>query len=318
MYRYVSRGFRQQAAVIAMLATFGCGNAQAALNGHEWSGILSASVGNDDNLTLGDASSVASQREDNYLEVLGFASRYLSGVRDDGVRISGTLFTRQYESENDFGFTLVGVGVGYDKKFTDWKTRFEAGYDYIEYGGDTYEKISKLAVEGRHHLTQDAELRLRYEADFISAPDTLYRNLEGTMHQFRAETRLKQDSNRYRLSYTLETNDRDDFRTATTFTSSSPVRHILRANARIPFAGKWEGEIDARYRKSRYRDKNLFSNGSSKTRDDERFRARLGIEYKYTGKTRFFGRYENFNNDSNIDTYSYDRNLISVGIQHTF
>jgi len=311
------KGFRERIAV-TLIAAFCCGSVQAAPDGHEWAGILSASVGNDDNLTLDDdTSSVASELDDNYLEILGGASRYVSGVRNDGFRINGTLFTRQYESEEDFNFTLLGIGAGYDKTFSDWKARFDAGFDYITYGGETYQRVTKLGVEGRRSLTKKTELRLRYEVNFIDAGED-FTNLDGTRQYVRAETRIKQGSNRYRLSYTYQTNDRDDRSTATTFSSASPNRHILRANARIPFNSKWSGEIDARYRMSRYRDKNLFSDGSTKTRDDDRFRARIGINYKVASKTKLFGRYDHFDNDSNIDSRSYERNLVSVGVTQTF
>lgn len=310
--------FYQIKIVATLMAASWCGYALAGPDGHEWTGVLSASIGNDDNLTLeDDSSSVASDKEDTFIDLLGFASRYFSGVRNDGVRASGTLFTRQYDSESEFNFTLLGAGIGYDKTFSDWKTRFDAGYDHIEYGSDVYQRVTKLAVEGRRSLTSKTELRLRYEANFIDAGDD-FRNVDGTRQYVRAETRIKQDSNRYRLSYTLETNDRKDSRTATTFTSSSPVRHILRANARIPLSSNWKAEVDARYRVSRYRDSDVFSNGTSKTREDDRFRARLGLEYKLASRTKLFGRYDYYDNDSNINTRSYERNLFSTGIQHSF
>jgi len=309
--------FRDRIAV-TLMAILWCGSAQAAPDGHEWAGILSASIGHDDNLTLeDDSSATASEQDDEYLQILGAASRYLTGVRNDGLRVNGTLFTRQYDSESDFSFSLLGVGVGYDKTFSDWKTRFDAGYDYIEFGSETYQKVTKLGVEGRRRMTSNTELRLRYEANFIDAGED-FSNLDGTRQYVRAETRIKHGSNRYRLSYTFQTNDRDDRRTATTFSSASPNRHILRANARIPFNSKWSGEIDARYRMSRYRDKNLFSDGSTETREDDRLRTRLGINYKLTDKTKLFGRYDYYDNDSNIDARSYERNLYSVGAQLTF
>jgi len=303
---------------IALTVAFLCGSAQAAPDDHKWAGILSASIGYDDNLTQEDnTSAVASGLDDNYLEVLGSASRYVSGARNDGLRISGTLFTRQYESEGDYDFSQLGVGVGYDKTFSDWKARFEAGYDYITFGGETYQQVAKLGAEGRRRLTKKTELRLRYQMNFIDAGSN-YSNLDGTRQFVRAETRIKQGKNRYRLSYTYQTNDRDDSRTATTFTSDSPNRHILRATARIPFNSKWKGEIEARYRMSRYQEPNELSGGGTITREDDRFRARLGVEYKQTDKTKLFGRYDHYDNDSNIDSRSYTRSLFSVGVKHTF
>jgi len=302
---------------IAPLVIVLSGGVQAASDDQEWSGILSASVGYDDNLTLeDDTSAVASELDDNYIELLGSAGRYVSGVRNDGLRISGIFFKRQYLNESDFDFSLLGVGVGYDKTLSGWKARFDAGYDDMTYGGNTYQQVTKLGVEGRRRLTEKTELRLRYETNFIDA-GTNYSNLDGTRQYVRAETRIKQDKNRYRLSYTYETNDRDDSISGTSFSSDSPNRHILRANARIPLSSKWRGEIDTRYRISRYQDPEVVSGVTTTTREDDRFRVRLGIEYKQASKTKLFGQYDYYDNDSNIDSQSYERNLISVGIKYT-
>lgn len=318
MYRVFNERSAIALTVVSLYASAQCTTAQAASDDHEWTGIVSAAIGYDDNLRQEDNSSaVASGLDDNYLEVLGSAGRYVSGVRNDGVRIYGTLFSRQYVSEGDFDFTQLGAGVGYDKTLSDWKARFDAGYDYITYSGETYQRVTKLRAEGRNRLTKKTELRLRYEFQYIDAGDN-YSYLDGTRQYVRAETRIKQGKNRFRLSYTYQTNDREDTRTATTFSSDSPNRHILRANARIPFSSKWKGEIEARYRMSKYRDPDVLSGGETITREDDRFRARLGIEYKTTDNTKLFGRYDYYDNDSNIESQIYTRNLYSVGVKHTF
>lgn len=303
--------------LIATIVIFLSGSVQAASDDHEWVGLLSASFGYDDNLTLeDDTSAVASELDDIYLEVLGSTSRYVSGTRNDGLRIYGTIFSRQYQSEVDFGFSQIGGGVGYDKTFSDWKARFDAGYDHITYGGETYEQVTKFGAEVRRKMTDKADLRLRFQANFIDAGAN-YTDLDGTRQYVRAETRIKQGKNRYRLSYTYQTNDRNDSRTATTFSSDSPNRHILRANARIPFNSKWRGEFEVRYRMSHYEDPNVLSDGTTITREDDRLRTRLGVEYKQTSKTKLFGRYDYYDNESNIDSQSYTRNLISVGVKYS-
>ena len=318
MYRVFNDRSAITLITVSLCASAQCTSAQAASDDHKWAGILSASIGYDDNLTQEDnTSAVASGLDDNYLEVLGSASRYLSGARNDGLRISGTLFTRQYESEGDFDFSQLGVGVGYDKTFSNWKARFDAGYDYITYSGETYQRVTKLGAEGRRRLTKKTELRLRYEHQFIDAGAN-YSNLDGTRQYVRAETRIKQGKTRYRLSYTYQTNDRDDSRSGTSFSSDSPNRHILRANARIRFNSNWKGEIEARYRMSRYQDPEVESGVTTITREDDRFRARLGVEYKYADKTKLFGQYDHYDNDSNIDSRDYERDLFSVGVKHTF
>lgn len=302
---------------IVPIVIFLSGSVQAASDGHEWAGILSASFGYDDNLTQEDnTSAVASDLNDNYIEILGNAERYVSGARNDGIRLSGTFFSREYQSEGAFDFSQLSAGVGYDKIFSDWKARFDAGYDNATYGGETYQQVTKLRAEVRRRMTKKAELRLRFQANFIDA-DANFSNLDGTRQYLRAETRIKQDKNRYRLSYTYQTNDRDGSKTATTFSSASPNRHIFRANARIPLNKKWRGEFDVRYRTSRYQESNELADSSTITREDDRLRTRFGVEYKQTKKTKVFGRYDHYDNNSNTDSRSYKRSLISVGLKYS-
>jgi len=284
----------------------------------DWSGLVSASIGHDDNVTLGDDNDViASDQKDKFLDVLGTAGRYLTGNKDDGIRLTGTLYNREYDTDDAFNFFLVNGGLAYHKKLGDWHGRFGAKYSYLEFGGDPYESIFTLSAEGRHKLTKKAELRLRYRYSNIDAESSQFDSLEGDRHQFRAQYRLKHGGNRYRLSYVFETNDREDRSTATTFRSSSPVRHAIQANAKIPLNGKWGAEFDLRYRDSRYKDDNV-SSGVSTRRNDERFKAKAGLNYQLTKKVDIYADYIYTDNESNIDTFEYDRTEVAVGVNYLF
>ena len=284
----------------------------------EWRGIVSANIGNDDNVTLADDSNVvASDLKDNFVDILGVAGRYLTGNKDDGIRFTGVLYNREYDTDDNFNFLLVSGGLAYHKKLGDWHGRFGAKYDYLEFGGDPYETVFTVSAEGRHKFTKKTELRLRYRYSDIDAESRQFNNLEGDRHQARAEYHLKHGGNRYRLSYTFETNDRNDRSSATTFSSSSPVRHTLRANAKVPLSGKWGTEFDVRYRDSRYKDDNV-SNGVSTRRNDDRFKAKAELNYQINRKTDVFVDYTHTDNESNIDSFDYDRNEVSVGVNYLF
>ncbi len=284
----------------------------------DWSGILSATVGNDDNVTLGTDSNILSSNEkDNFLDVLATAGRYLKGNKEDGIRFSSTLYNREYDTEDSFNFFLIGGGLAYHKKMGDWYGRFGAKYNYLEFGGDPYETVLSLTAEGRRKLNKNMELRLRYRYSDISAESRRFNNLEGDRHQARVEMRFKQGTNRYRLSYELQTNDRADRSTATSFTSSSPVRHTFRANAKIPLNAKWGTEFDLRYRDSRYKDDNLAL-GVSTRRDDERFRAKAELNYQLNKKADIYMDYTYTDNDSNVDVFDYQRNVVSVGVNYLY
>jgi predicted porin len=62
----------------------------------------------------------------------------------------------------------------------------------------------------------------------------------------------------------------------------------------------------------------VLSGGQTITREDDRTRARLGLEYKSGDNTKLFARYDYYDNDSNIDEQIYERNLYSIGLKHTF
>ena len=133
----------------------------AAMAANDWSGIVSASVGNDDNVTLGDDSNVqASNEGDNFLDILATAGTYLKGDKDDGFRVNGTFYNRAYDTQDDFNFTLAAAGIAYHKKLGDWHGRFGAKYSYIEFGGDPYESVYDLTAEGRHKLSKTTEIRV--------------------------------------------------------------------------------------------------------------------------------------------------------------
>jgi len=286
--------------------------------GNDWSGIVSASVGNDDNVTLGDDSNVqASNEGDNFLDILATAGSYLKGNRDDGIRVNGTFYNRAYDTQDDFNFTLAAVGASYHKKMGDWHGRFGAKYSYLEFGGDPYESVYDLTAEARHKLSKTTELRIRYRYSDINAESSQFNNLEGDRHQVSVEGRFKAGKNRYRLSYRYETNDRNDSETTTTYTSSSPVRHTIRANAKIPLSGKWGSEVDLRWRDSRYKDDNVTTT-SSVRREDDRFKAKLGLNYEYNRNVELYADYSYTNNDSNIDINEYERNTISMGVNYLF
>jgi predicted porin len=305
---------KQMSMVIAAVMLSGTAAAAA----DDWSGILSVSVGNDDNVTLADDSNVvASGEKDNFVDVLATAGTYLTGNRDDGIRLKGTFYNRGYDTEDDFNFTLAGVGIEYQKKFGEWHGRFGAKYNYIEFGGEPYESIVSLKAEGRRKLNKNTELRIRYRYSDITAESAQFDNLEGDRHQLRVEGRYKQGKNRYRLSYRFETNDRNDTETATTFTSSSPVRHTIRANAKIPLVGKWGSEFDLRWRDSRYKDDNVAP-GSSVRREDDRLKASAGLNYQLDKKTDLYADYTYTDNDSNIDSFQYERNVVSMGVNYFF
>ncbi len=284
----------------------------------DWTGLVSASMGRDSNVTLSDNSNIISSNiSDSFINTLGATGRYLTGNRSDGVRIDGVFYLRKYQTQNSFDFSLVNAGVAYHKKLGDWHGRFGTKYSHIEFGGAPYQDIYDLTTEGRRKFSKAAELRIRYRYSDINVLSPQFNNTDGNRHRLNIEGRFKSGDKRYRLAWRAETNNLNDSQTATTYTSSSTVRNRVRASAKIPLTDKWSSKLDLRWRNSRYKDDNVTSTTRVR-RNDDRITAKAVLNYHLGKKTGLYADYTYTNNNSNISTYQYHRNVISTGLNYLF
>lgn len=318
MRAYSHSSHRCRISGIAITGLLWCVSAVAADTGSDWTGLVSASMGHDSNVTLSDNSNIiTSNTSDNFINTLGTAGRYLTGNRDDGVRINGVFYFRKYQTENNFDFSLVNTSAAYHKKMGSWYGRFSAKYNYLEFGGNPYQNIYDLTSEGRHKFSSKNELRLRYRYSKFDALSSQFDNTGGHRHRFEVEDRFKVDSVRYRLAWRSEINNLNDSQTTTSYTSSSTLRTRIRINAKVPVTDKWGSEFDLRWRNSRYLDDNVTPT-SRVRRTDNRVTAKAALNYDLNKTTAVFADYTYYNNSSNISRYQYNRNMISVGLNYLF
>jgi len=301
-----------------LLALFWWSSEAVAVSSSDWVGLVSASMGHDSNVTLADNSNIITNNaSDNFINAIGGAGRYLSGNRNDGVRVDGVFYFRKYNTETGFDLGLIEIGSTYHKKLGEWYDSIGAKYSHIEFGGAPYQNIYTLTTEGRHKISQSTELRILYNYSAIDALSAQFNNTGGKQHQLNVEGRFKSGKNRYRLAWRLELNDLNDYQTATTFISSSAVRNRIRANAKIPFTDKWGTELDLRWRNSKYRDDNVTPTTRVR-RNDDRLTAKADLNYELYKNARLYAEFKHTNNSSNISTYQYVRNEISLGMSYIF
>jgi len=284
----------------------------------DWAGLVSATIGHDSNVTLTDNSNiVTSNANDNFANLIGGGGGFLSGNRDEGIRVDGVFYFREYNTETDFNLGLIELGSTYHKKLGEWHDSIGAKYSHIEFGGNPYQNIITFITEGRHSINQSNELRILYNYSSIDALSALYSNTAGKQHKLDVEDRIKSGENRYRLAWRLESNDLNDYQTATTYTSSSAVRNRIRANAKIPLPGKWDTELDLRWRNSKYRDDNVTPTTRVR-RIDNRITSKIDLNYSFQKKARIYAEFKHTDNNSNISKYQYNRNEISLGLSYLF
>ena len=120
------------------------------------------------------------------------------------------------------------------------------------------------------------------------------------------------------MSYALEGNNRRNLNTVNTFSNYSPTRHSLEAKATTPIANKLFLEGSLNYRLSNYSDPNVFATGQTINRSDSRAMADIKIKKEMSKTLEVYVEYNYTSNNSNISIYSYNRNIISIGLNAQF
>ncbi|MCZ6832057.1 MAG: outer membrane beta-barrel protein, partial [Gammaproteobacteria bacterium] len=122
---------------------------------------------------------------------------------------------------------------------------------------------------------------------------------------------------RWKIEYRYELDDRDDLDYGDAFSSYSAHRHSFGAGWAYA-SGQWRASLRADYRYSRYLDDNLFTDGSAVERQDHRYKMSLRGSWLFTSSWALTAEYSYTDNDSNIDSFDYDRQVMMLGIGWQF
>ncbi len=285
----------------------------------KWTGLLSTSFVSDSNVTLvnEDLAGVTSQ-SDTSMILSAYGANWLTGGRTGGTRLFLRGYLQNYGSQTTYNYTQFGAGIARYDRLANWYTRVGGFWDETNLGGSSYQRILSADIRGRKNLSKDSQLRLRYKYSQINASDPVYDYLGGSRQQVRlgVQTRLK--SSRYRTYYQLELNDRDDYEdpagTTYLFKSYSPTRHTFRVTAWWDISSSWKLRLDGRHRTSQYNDDNILASSATESRKDTQTRLSARLSKQLGKNTHLEMTYAVTNNNSSIDSESYDRNLVKLGL----
>lgn len=286
-----------------------------------WTGILSSALTHDSNVALANDDLVGVTREsDTAVSVSASAGRWLKGTINSGVRMTLGADLRKFStlSQNDDSQLSARV-LRYDR-LGDWMVRLGGSWDEIYFSGSGYQRIVSADVRGIKALSDNYQLRLRYKLSRIQATDATYDYLDGWRQQFRLGVLKDSESVKIRYYYQLELNDRKDRDgTVDLFTSYSPTRHTLRATGWWTLTNQWLARLDARFRYSDYNDDNIILSGTAtEHRDDSQTRLSAQMSRKFDRRWEVYTEYSVASNDSSISRKSYDRSILTAGVNWAF
>lgn len=280
-----------------------------------WKGFVSTSLASDSNVTLADDVNQPSAN-DTYMEIFASGNTWLTGNRKSGVRLELSGDLQKYNTETQYNYSKLSIGISRFKKYDQWKTRLKGAFDDIKVDGTGYEQIFSVMADTRKTLDKNSELQMRYRFSSIDTPKQVYNHLTGTRHQFRIGMQKRFSKKRLKAYHQYELNDRKDSGSHATnnFNSYSPTRQSLNIMGSFPLQNKLKMRLDGRYRASDYADANSLAGGGTKKRSDTQQRVRATLEYEIEKNIELNLQYALTENDSNINSFDYDRTLIQLGV----
>ncbi len=282
-------------------------------------GYFSAGIGYDDNVArVSDDILQIADHGSAFLDLFLSSSYWLDGDhrRGNALKFGGGL--ARYEELNEYSSSFLNIGFYHYRPLNSWHSRYGVHYYRIELDDEGFQQRIKLQVRAGKQYAENQRLRLQYEYGQVDELTAYYDYLAGSQQRLKMENRTRFAHGRLRLGYTLEFNDKQDYRQADTFSSYSPVRQTfyLRYN---PSLGKnWIGRIGLDYRHSDYARENIVAGTSVGVRKDQRIRATIGATYEYSRDVELEIILRHTRNDSNIVNKEYISNQLLFTVGHYF
>jgi len=280
--------------------------------GSKWSGVIFAGLGYDDNVTLDNTDLVlVSSQSAAVAEVFTSTQGVLSGTENDGLLFRGSLYADMNDGHNEINIAELDGGFYLADSAGRWRYEYGLSLSHSTLGGNAYLDRAGFSTSAATRLSETVGIDLRLRLRTTRSADVLYDPIEGSSQDIRVAGKWSPDSIRdLRLHYQFYNNDRNDFATATRFSSYSYTRHRLSAEYGYRITPSFRVRFATEYRLSNYKDDNIEAGGDVIRRRDDRIRLLLGLGYYRNRETLLGFRYEYVNNDSNIDRFDYISNRV--------
>lgn len=279
--------------------------------------LLSVAAGFDDNVIAfpDRLQEDGSGFEDTFVDLLAYGQTYLSGRRDDGIRLFGLGTTRRHFDLDFFDTTVVSAGLVREQPLRAWTLEYGAALDYSAIDGDAVTTDAQLRL-GASHRFGAGRVRIVYQPTLHSAGSD-FAELDGTSH--RIDTTFRSIGPlRFTASYRFEYNDRDDLETEDEFFSYSPIRHRIQAGIdnRVGATSFGMGLI---HQISRYRGANRMIDIDGEFREERRESNRtdfyLRAGYEFARNWQATGEFRHTRQTDTFEFFEYDRNVVMLGVE---
>jgi tetratricopeptide (TPR) repeat protein len=270
----------------------------------EWYGALGLRAGHDDNVALRDSLGLPA----GVTAESPMADLFLSaGINPPGLGdlwFDGSLYAIAYPDADDFDQSEFRLGALYAWRPGDWRLETSLHYVYGTLGGSGFEREIALGARAVRYIGDDGALDLHYRYDDIDEDDPLFAGIAGSRQRLDLRYRWYRDDHTVILRLGVENNDRLD-------PGVSPTRTRLQADYRYQPSNGWGLEAGLSFRASDYDDLEV-------ARSEDLATISAALTRMVAEVWLFALQYQYSENDSNDPVFSYERNLITLGVLRTF
>ncbi|MDH5445894.1 MAG: tetratricopeptide repeat protein [Gammaproteobacteria bacterium] len=281
-----------------------------------WSVFASIEHGQDNNVTVA-SNEAPSKKTSSYTDYYLFGSLQVLGTDKNGLQVEAYVLDSKYHSLQTENMQLKSIGLNLPFTTGNWQN--DAGIDYLEstLGGKDFQQTTIYELKTKYPTSATGELRLRYRYYEIDSTP-IYAELDGSKQRARMEFRQTRKNDRFRLYYEFETNDRNE--TPASTANYSPIRSTVRTAYTYLFTDKLEAKVDLAWRYSEYpRWRYTSTTGTfSAIRADVRLKSSLEISYYLNTNWFLTAKTSHTRNDSNLNRYSYKRQVNSISLNMSF
>ncbi len=270
----------------------------------EWTGAFSFRAGFDDNVALRDETGISPTSAAESPLVDFFASIKGPYYGSSGFRINGSIYAVRNFDASEFDQTEIFGGAMYDWRPGDWQLKIGLHASTGSLGGDNFDRKIGGDFTAIRYLDRFSEIGVTYVYDDIEAEDVSFDGITGSRQQFQARYRWYSKPRQFDVRLQQEVNDRLN-------ASVSPQRKSISVKYGYQFDSGWGYEGRFTYRSSRFDEMVI-------PRDEDLLILSGAVTRSFGDSWLMLLEYQHANNGSSDPTYSYDRNVFSVGAIRSF
>ncbi|HSM32346.1 MAG TPA: tetratricopeptide repeat protein [Woeseiaceae bacterium] len=269
-----------------------------------WFGSFGLRAGHDDNVALRDSLGLPAGVTAESPMVDLFVALRGAPAGSGGFLLDASAYAVAYPDADDFDQSEFRLGGLYIWRPGDWRLEGSAHVVYGTLGGSGFEREIALGARALRYLGDAAALDVQYRYEDIEEVELLFAGIAGTRQRFDLRYRWYRGDHTVIFRLGAENNDRLD-------AGVSPSRSRFHADYRYQPKGGWGFEAGFGFRSSDYDDLEI-----PRTEDLASISAALT---RIVAEVWIFAlQYQYSENDSSDPEFSYERNLITLGVLRTF